>query len=141
LLPVTDDWEIVAPAFPRLEMVAGSVAVVPTVTFPKLSLAGLTDKFAAVTPTPVPLSGTRAAARRLPDVLKVSEADTLPAAVGANVTLTVTLLPGAMFFGTVNPLVRNAGELGMTLARVSVCPLAFFTVKVLLELSPIWTLP
>ena len=73
-------------------------AVVPSLTLPKLRLAGLTESV-VVEVMPVPLRAT--VAGELEALLMMeSEPETAPAAVGAYCTLKLALWLGAIFKGT-----------------------------------------
>jgi len=81
-VPVTDAREIVDGEFPEFVSVAGTVAVAPTCTLPKLTLPGVTDRLAVAPEMPVPTSETRADVRRLPVALKVRDAAVVTAVAG-----------------------------------------------------------
>ena len=78
--------EIIRFALPVLLSEIDWVALLPTVTLPKLSLVGLVVSCAAGAVTPVPVIETEVG---LLDALLTKETwpDALPAAVGANCTL------------------------------------------------------
>jgi hypothetical protein len=103
--PVTPTLEIVTFEFPLFVSVTVCDVLVPSVTFPKLTVVGLApSNFVAA--TPVPLSGI---VNGELDPLLVREMDplTLPAEVGANATLNEVLPPAAIVVGVESPLMLN----------------------------------
>jgi hypothetical protein len=93
--------EIVKFALPLLVSVTVCVPVVPSVTFPKLTLFELTPR-TRVAATPVPVNGS--AVGEVDTLLTI---ETLPLTavvpVGAKFTLKVEEAPAARFSGSVNP--------------------------------------
>jgi hypothetical protein len=88
---------------PLLASCTACEVVVPTGTFPKLTLLGVAVRVCAAVNTPVPLSLylTQPFVASLP---MVTYAVTSTACVGANFTVIVTCTPGGIDIGTVIPL-------------------------------------
>jgi hypothetical protein len=127
-------------AVPGFDTVTVCVALLPTLTFPKASLVGLNDSWAADGVTPVP---ERERVVGEPDTLLVIDMlpEALPVAVGANFTLKVVELPAFTLTGTVIPLMVKADPLRLAceIVRVALPGLEIVTVCVLL--LPVLTLP
>ncbi len=107
-VPLAANCEKVSVAFPLFLRVIGCEFVFPTTTFPKLTLDALADTNAC---KPVPLN--EIAAGELPVLLPMETAPvTAPGPVGANLTATTIVFPGARFAGDDNPLnVKPAPEI------------------------------
>jgi hypothetical protein len=101
-VPLMLALEIATLALPVFVTVMLFVAVLPTVTLPKLTLAGFTDKL-EVAATPVPLSANAAVA-----VVALLTIDTLPVAApalfGANCSVKEVFAPAAKVAGKVIPV-------------------------------------
>ena len=135
--PVTVACEIVRLALPELVKVTVCVLLVPTRTFPKARLVGLTLK-AGCTPLPesVMVAGEFVALLTT-ETLPV----TLPAAVGANVTLRVAAWLAARVSGRVKPLPLNPAPETFTCEMVTLELPLFVSVTVCVLLVPTNTLP
>jgi hypothetical protein len=141
LKPVPDTFrpEIVTFEFPVFVTVEVIDPVLPTFTFPKLSVELLNPR-RRVAATPVPLreivSGEFGAL--LPsEIVPV----TLPAALGAKTALNVVDWPAAMVTGAVIPEVLKPAPATVTEEIVTVALPAFFSVTVCELLVPVVTLP
>ena len=101
--PVTLTLEIVTFEFPVLVSVTLNGVLVPSVTLPKLNVAGLALSV-SVAATPVPVS---AIAKGEPEPLLVREIDplALPAVVGEKAALNVVVAPTAIVAGVESPLI------------------------------------
>ena len=100
---LTLSCEIVSEAVPEFVMVNDWDFVCPSMTLPKLKLAGLTVTAAC---TPVPLSGI-VRGEPVPLLVTVTVPVAAPTAVGANVTDRVAWPEGFTVAGTVMPLAVN----------------------------------
>ena len=99
--------------------------MLPTVTFPKLRLAGLTLSCGVGAATPVPLIVTNVGL--LPALLtKETCPEAAPVAVGANCVVYVELCPGFNVSGTLTPLKVNPVPDGV------ICEIVTLTFPVLL---------
>ena len=105
--PVTESCEIVTLVPPELVSVVVSACVLPTVTLPKLKLAGLALSCPGAAPEPA--SATFSAPLVAFDA-SVNAPLALPLEVGANVIDAATLCPGASVAGP-TPLTLNPGPL------------------------------
>ena len=101
-MPLAVIIEICTLELPVFVTVSLCVADVPVFTFPKPILVELKERV-CVCATPVPVSATVAVGfGALLAILTVP--DRLPAVVGVNTALKLTLLPGATVLGTLRPL-------------------------------------
>ncbi len=114
-VPASDAWVTLRFAVPGLLMVSVWVLVTPTVTLPKLTLAGITEICGC---TPLPLSEIVAgelvallATLRLPVAL--------PAVAGAKLTVSVKLWPAARVTVPGKPLTVNPGPVMATCERLT----------------------
>jgi hypothetical protein len=129
---------MVTGAVPVEVNVTGSVDAVFTVTLPNERLAALTLNCGLATTVPVPLRLTTTVLLVDESLCIVSWPDAVPAAVGSNFTLSVTVSPGFKVTGNVppdmvKPVPLNAAELMVTGAvpvevNVMGCVDAVFTV-------------
>jgi hypothetical protein len=130
-------WLIVSGDPPELVRVSDSEVLLPVVTLPKLRLAGAAVSWPGV--TPVPESGTfkgelvaLEAMAKLPVML--------PAAVGENFTLKLTLCPALSVAGRVRPLALNPEPVAVAAEIVTLDPPELVTVSVRDALLPVFTL-
>lgn len=103
--------------------------VLPTLTFPMLTLAGFADSAPAVAAAvPVPLTATVVGAllALLPTVITPLAS---PAAVGVNVTVKGTVWPGLMSIGNVGPLALKEADDELTEDNTDVIPPVLVTEK------------
>ncbi len=102
LFPDTVVWAMVTLELPVLVIVAVCVALLPTVTFPKLKLVGLADNW-SVAAIPVPfkeISTVGFVASLINEIVPVA----LPGCAGANFTVAVALWPAGIFIGGETPV-------------------------------------
>ena len=125
--PTAVTLEMVTFEFPVFVTVTLCELLLPTFTFPKLRLAGLTARV-RVTAIPEPV--------RLTDVGDVGALLTIemlpeavPATVGANATVMVVCCPAFTVRGTVNPLTLNADPVSLICLMVRVAVPVFLTIK------------
>jgi hypothetical protein len=101
------DWsdEMVTAVFEAVS-VACRLALDPTVTLPKLRVAGLTANCGFTGATPVPVNCSIVGE---PVALLVNPAwlEAAPEALGVNRTVTATLCPAAIVTGRLNPTMAN----------------------------------
>jgi hypothetical protein len=102
-VPVKVAALIVTGAVPLEVRVTGWVDVEPTATLPKLKLAGLTVSCGVVAASPVPLRLTSVVAFEEELLLIASRPVTVPVAVGANRTRSVTVWRGFKVTGKLAP--------------------------------------
>lgn len=124
-------------AVPVFRMVSDCVLLTPTVTFPKLTLAGVTEICACA---PVPLSAI-VAGEFVALLVTVTLPERLAAVAGANVTLNVMDCPAASASGTVNPATLNPVPLSLICEIVTLELPVFFSVTLCVALVPVTTLP
>jgi hypothetical protein len=130
---------IVTFEFPLFVNVTPSGLLLPTLTFPKLRLAGFAPS-RTVAATPVPLSEIPCG--EFGALLTIdTEPVTLPTAAGANITLKVLLFPGAIVSGADKPLRLNPLPVALTCETVRLALPPFESVKVCELLVPLGTLP
>lgn len=123
---------------PVFVIVSDSDWVLPTVTVPKLRLAGLAPKVPAV--VPVPVNGiVRVGLGAFEVSVRLPLA--APLAVGANVTLKLVLCPAFRVTGAVIPLSVNPDPLIPTWEIVTLDPPLLVTVSERALLLPTVTLP
>jgi hypothetical protein len=112
--------------------------VAPTVTFPKLRLAGLTASWPLA--VPMPLSEIARVVLGAFDVtVTVPLAD--PAALGANCTVNVRLCPAVSCVGVVRPEIENPGPETVAWLKLTVVPPELVSVSDSVLLFPTCTLP
>ena len=111
--------------------------MLPTRTFPKLTLAGFAESCPCV---PVPLKGMVSGD---PGALLVMEMfpEALPATVGANFAISVALSPGLMVTGTANPLILKPDPDAVAAEIVRAAFPEFVRVMFCVALLPTVTLP
>jgi hypothetical protein len=107
--------------------------LVPTVTLPKLWLAGLTPNCPGAVPVP-----DRATVSDGFDALEVNVRLplALPAAVGENRTENVTLCPAVKVVGSDRPLIENAPALELAPEMLTLVPPVLVTVSDFVLLFP-----
>src|SRR6266568_2603954 len=131
--PLTVPKPLVRDAPPRLVSTKVAWALEPTITVPKLRLAGETPSWAGVTPEPVTLFV------ELPPLLvKTATLLKLPALVGLKVTCTWPVCPDVRLKGL--PLAMAKGSVALT-APVRVRPPPLTTWKLSVLVWPITTAP
>jgi|GraSoi2013_100cm_1033763.scaffolds.fasta_scaffold00833_3 hypothetical protein len=126
--PVTSTLEIVTFAFPLFLTTIPSELLLPTSTLPKSRLLALelsTDDAATALPLVEIASGELGAL-----LLNEIEPVAFPAALGANTTLNVALLPAAMLIGSVRPDVLKPVPVTLALEIVTLVVPAFRNVMV-----------
>jgi hypothetical protein len=138
-VPVTLAPEIVALDVPEFVKVTVAVPVVPTLTFPKLTVDGLVP----ICPTvPVPLSGTVAEGSVPPDCPEISTLpDVAPAAVGANETVKFVLWPASSVIGVVSPVTANSDPVCVKVLTVTDSVPEFVSVTACFIVVPTDALP
>ena len=104
---------------PELVMVSDKVLLLPTLTLPKLRLAGLGESIPAV--TAVPETGTVSVALEA-SLVTVRLPVGLPADCGAKTTLNDLLAPAARVNGTVTPLTVKPVPVTATCETLTVVP-------------------
>jgi len=117
--------EMVTFEFPLLVKVTLNVVLVPSFTFPKVKLVWFaSSRWVAATPVPLRLMLTGV----LEALLRIEMfPDALPGEVGEKETVTVALLPGLRFRGTVTPLILNCAPVRVSCVTVSVSVPVFVT--------------
>ena len=135
-VPVAVAWEMVRVAVPVLERVTAWVLVVPTATFPKLTLVGAGES-AACTPKPL-----RAKVIGEFDASDTTEtvAEELPEDFGAKPSATVAACPGATVWGTVSETVKLELDT-LTEVTVTLTDPLFVRVRFWVAVLPTLTLP
>lgn len=129
--------EIVSAAVPEFVIVNVCDLVCPSMTLPKLKLAGLTVKPAC---TPEPLTGIESG-EPVPLLVTVTVPVTAPTAVGANVTDKTAWLEGFNVAGTVTPLVVNPDPVTVIPVICTDPVPVFVNVICFAELVPVPTFP
>jgi hypothetical protein len=105
-VPVTLAPEIVTLAVPEFVNTTVELPVLPTLIFPKLTVAGLAPSCPSV---PVPDSATVAEGSVLPTCPETSTfPDVLPVVVGVNATVKLVLWPAASVIGVLSPVTVNS---------------------------------
>jgi len=132
-LPVTLALDRVTASPPVFVTETAMVLLVPTVTFPKLTLAGLALNDPG--PTPVPDKGISNGEFDASDVMVKVPLDEL-AATGLKVTLNETLWFGLSVTGSVNPLLENPAPVMLSCDMVTVDPPVLVKVSDSVELWP-----
>jgi hypothetical protein len=109
--PLRVAWEIVTLDVPELPKTALSVSLLPTWTFPKLRLLGLTVSCPAIAPVPVSRTVVRCANWRVrlpdPEYSRTMLPVVPPLAWGAKVVVKLPLWPTANVSGKLIPLTLN----------------------------------
>ena len=105
-VPLAVIWVSVTLEFPVFETCTVCVALLPTFTFPKLTLAGKSD-MVYVAATPVPFKATAGGAICASLVIAIAPV-AAPAAVGANLACNATDCPVETVTGKTNPPAVNA---------------------------------
>ena len=137
LVSATDIWVMVRLAVPGLLMASVWVLVTPTVTLPKLTLAGITEICGC---TPLPLSEI-VAGELLALLTTLRLATALPAGVGAKLTVTVRLCPAGRVTAPGKPLTTNHVPT-MATCEMFTLPVPVFVSAIACEaLLPTRTLP
>jgi len=134
--PVALACETVTLVPPELVMVPFWLCVLPTVTLPKLRLAGEAVRAPGLTPEPV-----RARDRFEFEVLIVIVPVTVPAATGVKVTSKDALCPGASVFGRASPPRANPAPVAVTWLMVALLAPELVTTAVRFWLVCTGTLP
>jgi len=129
--------EIVSEAVPEFVIVNDCDFVCPSMTLPKLKLAGLTVTAAC---TPVPVSGI-VRGEPVPLLVTVTVPVAAPTAVGANVTDRVAWLEGFSVAGAVMPLAANPAPDTVTPVICSDPVPEFVSTICFTELVPVPTFP
>jgi len=111
--------------------------VTPTVTLPKLTLAGVTEICGC---TPVPLSAI-VAGEFVALLVMVTLPERLAAVAGANITLNVVDCPAARASGTVKPATLNPVPLSLICETVTLEFPVFVTLTLCVVLVPVAMLP
>ena len=117
LAPVTVTFAPVALRLPD------AVPLSPTTTFPRESVAGVTESCPWLTATPLPVSDSVV----VPGVallVKVSVAFAVPAADGLNFTVKGTFAPTGIVAGNDKPLIVNAALFVLAAVTVTLAPVA-----------------
>ena len=114
-VPTRDAWVTLRFAVPGLLMTSVWVLVTPTVTLPKLTLAGITEICGC---TPLPLSEI-AVGELVALLAKLRLPVALPAVAGAKLTLSERLWPAARVTAPVKPLTVNPDPVMVTCERLT----------------------
>ena len=135
LFTLADDTVTDVPVAARLP---GRETLDPTVTFPKLNVAGETDRTPGLVPVPesATLSGEFAALETTVRVLLAA-----PAAAGVKVAVKVTLWVGAKVIGKVRPAIENPAPERFACEIVTEDPPVFVNASYKLAVFPTCTLP
>lgn len=137
-VPLMLTCEIVTLAPPVFVTVSDSELLLPTVTLPKLRLAGFAPRVPGATPVPdKPIASVGFEAFEV----SVTAPLALPAAVGVNTTLKLVLCPAARVIGTVTPVRVNPLPLTPTCEIVTLVPPVLVIVSDRDWLLPTVTLP
>ena len=114
-VPTSDAWVTLSVAVPGLLMASIWVLVTPTVTLPKLTLAGITEICGC---TPLPLSEI-VVGELVALLIKLRLPVALPAVAGAKLTVSEKLWPTARFTAPVKPLTVNPEPVMATCERLT----------------------
>ena len=136
-VPASVAWVTLRFAVPAFRMVSDCVLATPTVTFPKLTLAGVTEICAC---TPVPLNAI-VAGEFVAVLVMVTLPERLAAVAGSNVTLNEVDCPAASVSGTVHPLTLNPVPLSLICETVTLELPVLVTVTLCVVLLPVAMLP
>jgi len=114
-VPTSDAWVTLRVAVPGLLMASIWVLVTPTVTLPKLTLAGITEICGC---TPLPLSEI-VVGELVALLIKLRLPVALPAVAGAKLTVSEKLWPAARVTAPVKPLRVNPAPVMATCERLT----------------------
>jgi len=114
-IPVSDAWVTLRFAVPGLLMVTVWVLVRPTATFPKLTLAGITEIRGC---TPLPVSEI-VAGELVALLTRLRLPVALPTVAGAKLTVSEKLWPAARVTAPVKPLTLNPAPVMATCERLT----------------------
>jgi hypothetical protein len=138
-VPVTLAPERVTLAVPEFISVTVELPVLPTLTFPKLTVDGLAPICPSV---PVPDIVTVADGSVLPTCPETSTVpDVLPVVVGVNATVKVVLWPAASVIGVVKPVTENSAPVRVMEFTVMDSSPEFVSVTACLLVAPSDVLP
>ncbi len=142
--PLTENSELVVPIEETVTLAPVAVSVPdwlwvkPTTTFPKFMVVGVTASWPGVAPVPERLTD-REGFEPLEAMANEPVAD--PFAVGAKVTLNVTVWPGLKVAGGLTPLILNPVPLGVIEEIVRALPPEFERTSDRVLVEPVATLP
>jgi len=137
-LPLADALETVTLTPPVLVIVTGTVLLVPTVTFPKLTLLG----FAVSEPAARPVPDNEMLSGELdPSDTMATEPLTAPALAGIKFTVKVTLWFAFRVTGRLSPLIEKPAPLAVACEMLTADPPVLVRVSDLLLVAPTTMLP